>query len=125
MRRGKLWAYTIEVIDGDDKSKVLGASFNHVGIPKQHGTYANPRRIFDKDLRYYAIDIWTYHHSIGPGSLVRRKSLIYRVVAFEQMDQEYGYIGYATGNLICQRTVGGALAQVWIGDVSPVLELTV
>ncbi|NIY68101.1 hypothetical protein SMALB_6183 [Streptomyces malaysiensis] len=46
------------------------------------------------------------------------------MVAFELVDQEYGDIGYATGNLICQPTSSGPITRVRVDDVSRVLELT-
>ena len=80
--------------------------------------------IHDEYVRYYATDMWAYACGIQVGYLVRFFSENYWVMGPECIDQEYGAIGCATGNSICHPAAGGAPLSLWVGNLTPVRELT-
>ncbi|WP_030660802.1 hypothetical protein [Streptomyces rimosus] len=115
--------YAVEVIDA--AGRLLGDVSNLVAGAGIEGTYRSPREIPDRTVAYYATDCWTSACGIEPGTLFRLLGHHHRVLGYEQVDQEYGDIGYATGRLICQPTRGGRLVRVSISYATrQVRELT-
>ncbi|MGW0536329.1 hypothetical protein [Streptomyces sp. NPDC003032] len=100
MRAGRLQVYVIDILDG--AGEVIGDCPNRLAGPGHEGVYQRPAEIQDEGLAYSAADHWTPHFGIEPGDLVTfgRENLV--MVNYEQVDHEYGDVGYNTGFILCQ-----------------------
>ncbi|MFE7114925.1 hypothetical protein ACFU99_05805 [Streptomyces sp. NPDC057654] len=112
---------TIEIIDG--AGAVLAECINLIALRDFLGFYNRPSQILDPGLAYIAADYWTPCFGIGIGDLAAHEGEILSVVNFEQVDQEYGHIGFNTGYLICQSTSTSTRRPVWVEELRKVKEI--
>lgn len=131
IRAGDLVVYGIAVIeprtdanwDYAESWEYLDDCWNYIAPPGYDNVYADPRKIGDEWLRYYATDMWAFACGVMEGDLLRHNGQIHWVMTPEFADQDYGSIGTATGYLFLVPTAGGYPSRVWLGDAQPVKEL--
>ncbi|MEU7146990.1 hypothetical protein AB0B15_02960 [Streptomyces sp. NPDC045456] len=118
---GRAVPLVIEIIDG--AGNVLVDVPNRIGSRWLVGDYEKPEEIADPWVRYAAADHWTPAFGISPGDLVVHQGVTLSVIAFEQVDQDYGDIGANTGFMICM-TGTSTIRTVHITELKKVWEVT-
>ncbi|MFC9755154.1 hypothetical protein [Streptomyces sp. NPDC056921] len=88
----------------DSLPVVRDTLFNRVTERESVGFYHHPEQILDPLLRRDATDMWAAEFGIDADDLVRWRGRTYRVIELEDVDREYGEVGYRTGYAICHRT---------------------
>lgn len=106
IRAGKAVMVEVLLLRKDDATaapKEIDSLVNRVGLPSVIGTYSHPEHIVDPQIRRQAIDMWAVEF-VSAGDLVRWRGREYRVEELEDVDRDYGEVGYYTGYAFCRRT---------------------
>ncbi|MFJ9901188.1 hypothetical protein ACIQPR_48610 [Streptomyces sp. NPDC091280] len=121
IRAGRDVPLVIEIIDG--AGDVLADVPNRIGLRNLVGVYERPEDIHDPWVQYFAADHWTPCFGIEPGDLAVHRGVTVTVLAFEQVDQDYGPIGANTGFVVCTPTGQSAIEFIHITELTKVWEI--